>query len=126
MIRTLVLERFPDRPRYVEILSRLSCTEDLSPRDEFAVVLFPGVVLYPEFRRRVFVEIDLTEEEMVAIKERVEVLRIEHRDLDEVIGRLAEDPVQDELQLKRLKRRKLLLKDHIAMLERQLVPDVRA
>jgi hypothetical protein len=86
----------------------------------------PGVVLYPEFRRRVFVEIDLTEEEIVAIKERVAVLRIEHRDLDEVIARLAEDPVQDELQLKRLKRRKLLLKDHIAMLERQLVPDVRA
>ena len=100
--------------------------DDLSPRNEFAVVLFPGVVLYPEFRRRVFVEIDLTEEEMVAIKERVSVLRIEHRDLDEVIGRLAGDPVQDELQLKRLKRRKLLLKDHIAMLERQLVPDVPA
>jgi hypothetical protein len=59
------------------------------------------------------VEIDLTEEEMVAIKERVAVLRIEHRDLDEVIGRLAEDPVQDELQLKRLKMRKLLLKDHM-------------
>ncbi len=72
------------------------------------------------------VETDLSEEEIVAIKERVAVLRIEHRDLDEVIARLADDPVQDELQLKRLKRRKLLLKDHIAMLERQLVPDVPA
>ena len=71
-------------------------------------------------------EIDLTEDEVVAIRERVVVLRIEHRDLDEVIARLSEDPVQDELQLTRLKRRKLLLKDHIAMLERQLVPDVRA
>jgi hypothetical protein len=54
------------------------------------------------------------------------VLKVEHRDLDVVIARLSEDPVQDELQLKRLKRRKLLLKDHIAMLERQLVPDVPA
>ena len=71
-------------------------------------------------------EIDLTEDEIVAIRERVAVLRIEHRDLDEVIARLSEDPVQDELQLTRLKRRKLLLKDHITMLERQLVPDVRA
>jgi hypothetical protein len=71
-------------------------------------------------------ETDLTEDEVVAIRERVAVLRIEHRDLDEVIARLSEDPVQDELQLTRLKRRKLLLKDHIAVLERQLVPDVRA
>jgi hypothetical protein len=71
-------------------------------------------------------ETDLTEDEVVAIRERVAVLRIEHRDLDEVIARLSEDPVQDELQLTRLKRRKLLLKDHITMLERQLVPDVRA
>ena len=71
-------------------------------------------------------EIDLTEEEVVAIRERVAVLTIEHRDLDAVIARLSEDPVQDELQLTRLKRRKLLLKDHIAILERQLVPDVRA
>jgi hypothetical protein len=71
-------------------------------------------------------ERDLPEDEVVAIRERVAVLRIEHRDLDEVIARLSEDPVQDELQLTRLKRRKLLLKDHIAVLERQLVPDVRA
>ena len=67
-----------------------------------------------------------SEEEIVAIRERISVLRIEHRDLDEVIARLAEDPVQDELQLTRLKRRKLMLKDHIAVLERQLVPDVPA
>jgi hypothetical protein len=70
--------------------------------------------------------VDLTEDESVAIRDRIAVLSIEHRDLDEVIARLAEDPVQDELQLKRLKRRKLLLKDHITVLERQLVPDARA
>jgi hypothetical protein len=72
------------------------------------------------------VEIDLTEEETVSIRDRIAVLTIEHRDLDEVIARLSDDPVQDELQLKRLKRRKLLLKDHIALLQRQLVPDARA
>ena len=70
--------------------------------------------------------VDLTEDESVAIRDRIAVLSIEHRDLDEVIARLSEDPVQDELQLKRLKRRKLMLKDHIAVLERQLVPDTRA
>ena len=71
-------------------------------------------------------EIDLTEEETVSIRDRIAVLTIEHRDLDTVIARLSDDPVLDELQLKRLKRRKLLLKDHIAQLERQLVPDARA
>src|SRR3954452_22627873 len=79
------------------------------------------------FRRRLLMEmVDLTEDESVAIRDRIAVLSIEHRDLDEVIARLSEDPVQDELQLKRLKRRKLLLKDHITVLERQLVPDARA
>jgi hypothetical protein len=58
--------------------------------------------------------------------ERLRQLRIEHRDLDDVISRLTMDFKVDELQMKRLKRRKLLLKDHIAVLERQLVPDVRA
>src|SRR4051812_2442593 len=79
------------------------------------------------FRRRLLMEmVDLTEDESVAIRDRIAVLSIEHRDLDEVIARLSEDPVQDELQLKRLKRRKLMLKDHITVLERQLVPDARA
>lgn len=71
-------------------------------------------------------EMVLTEGDAEAIRVRISVLKVEHRDLDVVIARLSEDPVQDELQLKRLKRRKLLLKDHIAMLERQLVPDVPA
>ena len=71
-------------------------------------------------------EMVLTEEDAEAIRVRISVLKVEHRDLDVVIARLSEDPAQDELQLKRLKRRKLLVKDHIAMLERQLVPDVPA
>ena len=69
---------------------------------------------------------ELSEEEIAAIREKLESLRVEHRDLDDVIGRLAGDPTQDELQIRRLKRRKLMLKDQITMLERQLVPDIPA
>ncbi len=70
--------------------------------------------------------VELSDEETALIRRKVEALKIEHRDLDEVIARLASDYKQDELQLRRLKRRKLLLKDQIALLERQLVPDIPA
>jgi hypothetical protein len=53
-------------------------------------------------------------------------LRIEHRDLDDVIARLSLDFDVDEVQLKRLKKRKLILKDQIAKLESQLIPDLNA
>ncbi|MEX0960058.1 MAG: DUF465 domain-containing protein [Burkholderiales bacterium] len=69
---------------------------------------------------------ELTGEESALIRHKVEALKVEHRDLDEVIARLAQDHTQDELQMRRLKRRKLLLKDQIDLLERQLVPDIRA
>ncbi len=49
-------------------------------------------------------------------------LRSEHRDLDTVIGRLVAQPI-DQLQLQRLKKRKLMLKDEIAWLESRLIPD---
>jgi hypothetical protein len=62
----------------------------------------------------------------VALQQRIVALKMEHRDLDTAIERLAIDPEHDELQLRRLKRRKLLLKDQIARLERQLDPDVLA
>ena len=58
--------------------------------------------------------------------ERLREMRIEHRDLDDVISRLSMDFKVDELQMKRLKRRKLLLKDQIARLESQLIPDLNA
>ena len=58
--------------------------------------------------------------------QRLRALRIEHRDLDEVIARLSLDMHIDELQLKRLKKRKLVLKDQILMLESQLIPDLNA
>ena len=69
---------------------------------------------------------ELSEEDIAAIQEKIEALRTEHRDLDDVIARLERDHYEDELQIRRLKRRKLMLKDQIVMLERQLVPDIPA
>jgi hypothetical protein len=60
------------------------------------------------------------------LKQRINQLHIEHRDLDDVISRLSVSPAQDQIQLQRLKKRKLHLKDQIAMLERQLTPDIPA
>ena len=68
----------------------------------------------------------LTAEEVETINTRLAALKTEHRDLDQVIARLADNPAQDELQLTRLKKRKLLIKDQISVLERQLVPDIPA
>ena len=64
--------------------------------------------------------------ERVALQQRIVEMKLEHRDLDTAIDRLAADPAHDELQLRRLKRRKLLLKDQIARLERDIDPDVLA
>ena len=61
-----------------------------------------------------------------AIKTKLEVLRSEHRDLDDVIDRLIERAPFDQLQLQRLKKRKLGLKDQITKLESQLIPDIIA
>ena len=57
---------------------------------------------------------------------RLAELRVEHRDLDDVIARLLEGPYVDQLQVRRLKKRKLLLKDVIAHLESELIPDLDA
>jgi hypothetical protein len=58
--------------------------------------------------------------------ERLRELRIEHRDLDDVINRLQMDLYVNEVQLRRLKKRKLLWKDQIARLESELIPDLNA
>jgi hypothetical protein len=58
--------------------------------------------------------------------ERLRELRIEHRDLDDVINRLQLDLYVNEVQLRRLKKRKLLLKDQIARMESELIPDLNA
>jgi hypothetical protein len=60
------------------------------------------------------------------IEARLTELQLEHRDLDLAIHRLIEDPLHDEFLLQRMKKRKLLLKDQIALLARQLDPDIRA
>ena len=69
---------------------------------------------------------DMSDEESAAIHTKLEALRVEHRDLDDVISRLEQDHYEDQLQIRRLKRRKLMLKDQITMLERLLVPDIPA
>jgi hypothetical protein len=70
--------------------------------------------------------IPLTEEEREEILTRVRTLELEHKDLDDVIARLILDPGLDALQLRRLKKRKLLLKDQIARLRDRLIPDIIA
>ena len=60
------------------------------------------------------------------LQSRIETLKTEHRDLDDVLQRLTEDRSTDELQIRRLKKRKLQLKDSIAMLESQALPDISA
>ena len=60
------------------------------------------------------------------IERRLGMLRIEHRDLDDSISALLGGNHVDQLQLARLKRRKLRLKDEIALLEDQLIPDIIA
>ncbi len=69
---------------------------------------------------------ELNDEELAAIRQKLQALKIEHKDLDDIIARLVNDHDQDELQIRRLKRRKLMLKDQITLLEQQLVPDIRA
>jgi len=68
----------------------------------------------------------LTEEEKAQIRQRLHALEVEHHDLDDVIDRLVGDPAQDRLQLQRLKKRKLLLKDQIQRLRARLIPDIIA
>jgi len=60
------------------------------------------------------------------IKRRIIELQVEHRDLDDAIERLAIQPGVDELSLRRMKKRKLQIKDSVRLLEMQLVPDIPA
>ena len=61
-----------------------------------------------------------------ALVERLGSLRIEHRDLDDAIARMEQGPYVDQLQLRRMKKRKLQLKDFIALIESRLIPDLDA
>ena len=66
------------------------------------------------------------EYEIKVIKYKIIDLQVQHHDLDVVITSLSENPYPDQLQLKRLKKRKLQLKDMITKLKEQLVPDILA
>ena len=61
-----------------------------------------------------------------ALRRKLEELKSEHRDLDDVIARIIERGPFDQLQMQRLKKRKLMLKDQILKLESELLPDIIA
>ena len=61
-----------------------------------------------------------------ALKAKLAALKSEHRDLDDVIARLLDHPPFDQLQMQRLKKRKLMLKDQILKIESELLPDIIA
>ena len=65
---------------------------------------------------------DIFDEEATNLRIRLQELRTEHQDLDEAIARLSLVPVADELIVRRLKKRKLLLKDRLVAIERLLDP----
>ena len=69
---------------------------------------------------------DKIELEVFKNVERLKGLRVEHQDLDQVISRLVIDPQVDQIMLRRLKKRKLMLKDMITQLESDRIPDLNA
>lgn len=71
-------------------------------------------------------EQDKVDRELFRNVEKLRQLRIEHRDLDEIISRLSMDIHVDEIELKRLKKRKLMLRDQIERHSSQLIPDLNA
>lgn len=70
--------------------------------------------------------VPLTDEETADIRALLHELEVEHRDLDQVIAHLIANPPADDLLVRRMKKRKLLLKDRIIQLEQMLVPDIPA
>ncbi len=65
-------------------------------------------------------------EDIEGIRNKLAELRIEHRDLDDVIDRLTEDSGFNQIQVQRLKKRKLSIRDQISSLENQILPDIIA
>ena len=68
----------------------------------------------------------LDQETMQELREKLHQLVLEHQDLNDVIDRLAMDPTVDQLQIIRMKKRKLLLKDMISNTRSKLIPDIEA
>lgn len=65
-------------------------------------------------------------DELIEMHQQLEALQLEHRDLDAAINALQENHYLDQLQMSRMKKRKLMLKDAIARLESRLIPDLNA
>ena len=70
--------------------------------------------------------VEITDGEIESIRLVLAELQIEHRDLDEIIHRLSKETLIEELKIKRLKKRKLQLKDQITRLENKVIPDILA
>jgi hypothetical protein len=70
--------------------------------------------------------VDNVETNIFSSRSRLRELRIEHRDLDVAIGELNSNPNADQLRVRRLKKKKLQLKDLIARIESELIPDLNA
>ena len=68
----------------------------------------------------------LDEAEVSEIRTQLHELKVEHRDLEQVISHLTDNPPPDNLLIRRLKKRKLALKDRILQLEKMLIPDIPA
>ncbi len=69
---------------------------------------------------------NLTDDEIEKARSTLFELRVEHRDLDQAINHMLESPYIDQLRLRRMKKRKLRLKDTIARLESMVIPDIDA
>lgn len=65
-------------------------------------------------------------EDFAYIQSRLHELRQEHRDLDQAIAHMADNPAADQLQLRRMKKRKLRLRDQISYWQSRLIPDLDA
>jgi len=68
----------------------------------------------------------MDDKEKEALRKKIDTLKLEHFDLDDIIRRLSSDLSVDQLQILRLKKRKLILKDMIAKLQSKLIPDIEA
>ena len=79
-----------------------------------------------EPRRETRAALKLDEQQRDLLNRKLEELRTEHRDLDDVIARVTEEGPFDQVRVQRLKKRKLLLKDQIIHIESMLLPDIIA
>lgn len=70
--------------------------------------------------------VDFLMEDIEELREKLAELEVEHKDLDEVIDRIRETPPIDFLQMKRLQKKKLFLKDQIQRIKSEIIPDIIA